>query len=250
MLLNNLIRGKFVKRYKRFLMEVEVEGKIITAHTPNTGTMRTLLAEENFVYLEDSNNPKRKLRQTAQVIEFGEDVKKGERSKSRLKRFCLINTHLPNKLVREGIENGLVEELVDFIGIENEVKYGEGGRSRIDILLKHREGTKTFIEVKNATLKVAEGVCAFPDARTKRGRKHLEELAGEVKKGNSAVVFFLVSRNDCSQFRVAEEVDEEFYKTYRRVEKQGVEFLAYGINFQQKGNSLELSLGRRMEIVK
>jgi DNA-binding sugar fermentation-stimulating protein len=94
MLLNNLTRGKFVKRYKRFLMEVEVRGEIVTAYTLNTGTMRTLLSEENFVYLEDGNNPKRKLRQTAQVIELGESIR-GEDGlekelKFRSKRFCLI----------------------------------------------------------------------------------------------------------------------------------------------------------------
>lgn len=151
--------------------------------------------------------------------------------------------------MQEGIEKGLVEDLADFVGVEGEVKYGEGGHSRIDILLKYQDETKTFIEVKNTTLKVAEVVCAFPDARTERGKKHLEELVREVKKRNRAVVFFLVSRNDCSQFRVAREVDREFYETYRWAKKQGVKFLAYGIDFQQEGNSLELSLGRRVEIV-
>jgi sugar fermentation stimulation protein A len=251
MQLDNLLKGKFIKRYKRFLMEVEVAGEIITAHTPNTGTMRTLLDKENFVYLEDSHNPKRKLKYTTQIIEFAEAAKK--KVNSQKKRFCLINTHLPNKLVREGIEAGLVESLVDFTTVESEVKYGEGGHSRIDILLNHQDKTKTYIEVKNATLKASAGVCAFPDAQTVRGRKHLEELMREVKKGNRAVGFFMVSRNDCDKFKVAEKVDPKFYETYQEAKKQGVEFLAYTINFQQQkqeqNTSFTLTLGQQIEII-
>ena len=245
MQLKNLLKGKFIKRYKRFLMEVEVDGEVITAHTPNTGTMRTLLDKDNFVYLEDSCNPKRKLKYTTQVIEF---AKSG--NKSRGKKFCLINTHLPNKLVQEGIEQGRVKDLKDFIGIESEVKYGSEERSRIDILLSHKNKTKTYIEVKNATLKDTDGVCAFPDAQTTRGRKHLEELIREVKRGNRALGFFLVSRNDCDRFKVAERVDPEFYQTYQQARKKGVQFLAYTIDFRQKdNNSLNLTLGRQIKIV-
>ncbi len=239
MQLNNLIKARFRKRWKRFLMEVELEnGEVVVAHTPNTGTMKTLLAEENFVYLEPNDNPKRKLKYTTQIIEFKD------------KKFCLINTHLPNHLVREGIENKLVKELSDFSQVDSEVKYGKDGCSRIDILLNHFDASKTFIEIKNATLKVGDGVCAFPDAPTERGRKHLQELQAEVKKGNRAVGFFLVSRNDCHKFRVAKEIDPAFYEEYFEARKAGVEFLAYGIDFKlQPNNTFSLQLDSPIKII-
>ncbi len=239
MQLNNLIKARFRKRWKRFLMEVELEsGEVVVAHTPNTGTMKTLLAEENFVYLEPNDNPKRKLKYTTQIIEF------------KNKKFCLINTHLPNHLVREGIENKLVKELSDFNQVASEVKYGKDGCSRIDILLSHSDGIKTFIEIKNATLKVGDGVCAFPDAPTKRGRKHLQELQAEVRRGNRAVGFFLVSRNDCHKFRVAKEIDPAFYEEYLEARKVGVEFLAYEIDFNLKSNNtFSLQLDSQVEII-
>lgn len=239
MQLNNLIKARFRKRWKRFLMEVKLEsGEVVVAHTPNTGTMKTLLAEENFVYVEPNDNPKRKLKYTTQIIEF------------KNKKFCLINTHLPNHLVREGIENKLVKELSDFSRVESEVKYGKDDRSRIDILLSHSDGIKTFIEIKNATLKVGDGVCAFPDAPTERGRKHLQELQAEIKKGNQAVGFFLVSRNDCHKFRIAKEIDPAFYEEYLKARKAGVEFLAYGIDFNFKSNNtFSLQLGLPVKIM-
>lgn len=239
MQLNNLIKSKFKKRWKRFLMEVELEsGEVVVAHTPNTGTMKTLLAEGNFIYLEPNDNPKRKLKYTTQIIEF------------QNKKFCLINTHLPNHLVREGIENKLVKELTDFSRVENEVKYGKDGRSRIDILLSHSNGSKTFIEIKNATLKVGDGICGFPDAPTERGRKHLQELQAEAKRGNRAIGFFLISRDDCHKFRVAKEIDPAFYEEYLRARKVGVEFLAYGIDFKLKSsNTFSLQLGAPVKII-
>ena len=268
MQLNNLIKARFRKRWKRFLMEVELEsGEVVVAHTPNTGTMKTLLAEENFVYVEPNDNPKRKLKYTTQIIEFNNSflgsknswLERGDFTKDKTKystkisgdrKFCLINTHLPNHLVREGIENKLVKELSDFSQVDSEVKYGKDGCSRIDILLNHFDNSKTFIEIKNATLKVGDGVCAFPDAPTERGRKHLQELQAEVKKGNRAVGFFLVSRNDCHKFRIAKEIDPAFYEEYLEARKVGVEFLAYGIDFKlQPNNTFSLQLDSQVEII-
>ncbi len=257
MYLKNLIKAKFKQRYKRFFMEVGLaDNRTIIAYTPNTGSMKTLLDKENFIYVEKNNNPQRKLKYTAQIVEFGKtnfkqenlQEKKGKAKKSKNK-FCLINTHLPNYLVREGIEQGLVEELKNFDSIESEVKYGQRNASRIDILLNNHKGTKIFVEVKNATLKTEEGVCAFPDAPTKRGRKHLKELQREVKQGNLAIGFFLVARNDCDKFRVAREIDEKFYQAYLKAKENGVEFLAYGINFQINEDNFKMKLGKRIEIL-
>jgi len=264
MLLNNLIKGKFIKRYKRFLMDVEIDviknggnkKEIVTVHTPNTGTMKTLLSKDNFVYLEKNNNPHRKLKYTAQIIEFNSeknsttDGMKALPQKKKKKYFCLINTHLPNHLVQEAIRKKQIKELINFTDLKTEVVYGQDNRSRIDILLEEQEGRDIFIEVKNATLRLETDVCAFPDAPTKRGRKHLQELALEVKNGNRAVGFFLVSRNDCRKFRVAKDIDPLFFQEYLWAKKQGVEFLAYKIGFKlTQDNSFDLNLAKKVDIL-
>ncbi len=221
-------------------MDFELDGKVETAHTPNTGSMKTLLDEGNFVWVSESDNPKRKLKYTTEIIEF-------QKRKNRRKIYCLVNTQRPNELVFEWIKNKKIPEIKNFSEIKREAKYGEN--SRIDILAEKKNGQKIFVEVKNATLKIEENVCAFPDAKTERGRKHLEELISEVEKGNQAFAFFMISRNDCDYFRVAKEIDEKFYETYQRAKKLGVKFLAYQIDFQKQGNNFDLRLGKRVKIL-
>ncbi len=245
--LKNLIRAKLIKRYKRFLMKVKFKNQTITAYTPNTGTMKTLLDEENFVYLENSQNLKRKLKYTTKIIEL---VKK---EKNNQKFFTMIDTHLANRIVEEWIKNKEIPELKKYQKIEREVKYGKNQKSRIDILLSHKNKKKTFIEIKNATLKLEKNTIAFPDAITERGKKHLEELILEIEQGNQAIVFFLVSRNDGKKFRVAKEIDEKFYETFLKAKKKGVQFLAYQIDFELKEKegkyNFQLTRGPKIKII-
>jgi sugar fermentation stimulation protein A len=223
----NLIKTKFIKRYKRFLMDLKLGNKLIIAHTPNTGSMKTLLDENNFVYVEKFNNPNRKLKYTTQIIEFG----------NKKNKFCLINTIIPNKLIKSWILNNEIKEFnkLKYKYLGSEIKYGKN--SRIDILLSNIEtNSKVFIEIKNATLLLDDNICAFPDAITKRGLKHLDELINEVKQGNEAFVIFLVSRNDCDYFKIAENIDYNFYEKYLEAKKLGVKFRAYRIKFSKLKN--------------
>ncbi len=267
MLLENLLVSRYRRRFQRFLMEVELSnGQRVVAHTPNTGTMKTLLAKNNPVYLSTNDNPQRKLKYTTQIIQLndslpdfsdgnlaGPDNKKtflsAKSNNSVSEKFCLINTHLPNHLVKEGIEKGIIKEIEGGREIKKEVPYGQNNSSRVDLFLEDATGRKVFLEVKNATLKVAEGVCAFPDASTKRGLKHLRELTAETQKSHRAVVVFLVSRNDCQQFQVADKIDKEFYQGYLQARQKGVEFLAYRLKFTWRGDSVQMELEKSLPII-
>ncbi len=203
--------GKLLKRYKRFLADVEMEGgEIITAHCPNTGSLRGCVPEGARAILRDSQNPKRKLRWTLQTVQVDGT-------------WVNVDTGLPNALVAEAIEAGRIPELVGYDSLRREVKYGEN--SRIDILLE-RGDERCYVEVKSTTL-VEGSMARFPDAVTERGRKHLEELASMVKQGHRAVIFFCVSRGDVESFEPADDIDPLYGETLRRVCPAGVEALAY-----------------------
>lgn len=206
-----VVIGRFLKRYKRFLTDVELEsGEVLTAHCPNTGSMKGCLEEGARVVLRDSEDPKRKLRYTFQTIEVGGT-------------WVNVDTGFPNALAYEAVEAGLIPELTGYDSLRREVKYGTG--SRIDLLLE-RGDEKVYVEVKNTTL--AEGSLAkFPDAVTTRGKKHLEELARVVEEGHRGVMLYCVSRDDVDSFTTAGEIDPNYAKTYAEVTAKGVEVLAY-----------------------
>ena len=155
-----LISGEFIKRYKRFFVDVKIGSNTVTAHCPNTGSMIGLLKKGNRVWLSKSNNPKRKLKYTLQIIED---------KKSKIG----INTHLTNKIVFDALEKGLIKNFSNLKEIKREVKFGEN--TRFDFLVCN-ENKKTFIEVKNVTLSRKKGLAEFPDAVTSRGLKHINEL--------------------------------------------------------------------------
>jgi sugar fermentation stimulation protein A len=170
-----LYPGILIRRYQRFLADVELEtGEVVTAHCPNSGSMKGCAVPGSAVLLSVSDNPNRKLKYTWELV-FAEGVWVG------------INTGLPNRIVREGIENGTVQELQGYSSIRPEVPYGE--HSRIDLLLDGSRGA-CFVEVKNVTL-VEGGVALFPDSVTKRGQKHLRELIRVVGNGARGVIFLL-----------------------------------------------------------
>ena len=168
---NKLISGQLIKRYKRFFVDINVNGKIITAHCPNTGSMFGLLNKGNKVWFSKSNNSKRKLKYTLQIIENN-------------KKKIGVNTHLTNKIVLHALRNNLIKEFDKEIQIKPEVKFG--ANTRFDFLIT-KKNYKAFIEVKNVTLSRVNTLAEFPDAITSRGLKHINELLNAKKK---AIKFF------------------------------------------------------------
>jgi sugar fermentation stimulation protein A len=210
-----MLKGKLIKRYKRFLADIELtDGQVVTVHCPNSGSMTSCATPGSPVIISDSENPKRKLQYTWEMIKMG-------------RTWVGVNTSNPNRAVTEFIEANQIPELQGYSSIRREVKYGREGRSRIDILLGNPDETsRCYVEVKNATMRVSSHA-AFPDAVTTRGRKHLEELRDVVSQGHRGVMFFFVGRNDCKRFRPADEVDPEYGKVLRLAVNDGVELLAY-----------------------
>jgi sugar fermentation stimulation protein A len=207
-----LLTGTLIKRYKRFLADVELEdGSVVTAHCPNSGSMKTCAEPGWAVRLSRANNPKRKLKYTWELVHNG---------------VCWIgiNTHLANKLTVEAIEKGWIPELGGYHTLRTEVKYGQN--SRVDILLES-ESERCYVEVKNVTLVEADGVYRFPDAVTKRGLKHLHELREMKRQGHRAVMLFAIQRSDGSHFEPAAGIDPEYARALKQAHAAGVEILPY-----------------------
>lgn len=210
-----LVKGTLVKRYKRFLADVELDGgELVTAHCANSGSMESVKEPGAEVWLSPARNPERKLRWTWEMIRVGETL-------------VGINTSLPNHIVAEAIEGGKVPELAGYDGLRKEVKYGKN--SRIDILLEDAAKPACYVEVKNTTMRrdLAAGPLEFPDAVTTRGAKHLVELADMVKAGHRAVMFYLVQREDGDRFTVAADIDPAYAEGLAVARKAGVEVLCY-----------------------
>jgi len=208
--LNNKIhKAKILKRYKRFLADVELEsGEIITVHVPNTGRMTTCWAPGWDCIISDSENPNRKYRYTLEMTFNGNT-------------WIVANTGLPNKLAENFITRKLIPGLENYDTIRREVKYGKN--SRIDLLLEKGE-KKCFVEVKNTTL-VEDEVAYFPDAPSDRALKHLEELEQEVKNGNRAVMLYLITRADAISFSPANHIDPRYGKAVKKAVANGVEVI-------------------------
>ena len=226
-----LVSGRLVKRYKRFLADVilDEDGSEITAHCANPGSMLGLKEPGSRVWLSQSDNPKRKLKYSWEIIEADGAL-------------VGINTAHPNKLVEEAIEAGNIKDLAGYETLRREVKYGKN--SRIDVLLEKTGGERCYVEVKNTTL--ADGKRGlFPDAVTERGRKHLVELRDMVREGHRAVMFYCVSRSDVTSFAPADDIDPAYGKVLREVVEEGVEILAYSTVVTP--DSFEL--GKRLRLV-
>lgn len=224
------LEGRLVRRYKRFFAEIELsDGTLVTAHCPNTGSLKGCLVEGSRAILRDSQDLERKLRYVFQAVEIGGTL-------------VNVDTALPNRVVHEAVLAGAIPELAGYDEARREVKYGEN--SRIDILLSRRRSRELcYVEVKNTTL--AEGrVALFPDAVTERGLKHLRELTAMVAQGHRAVQFFFVSRDDVTDFAPADEIDPEYAAALREAAAAGVEVLAYSARVSPGA----LELGRRLAL--
>ena len=223
-----LISGEFVKRYKRFFADIKINNKIVTAHCPNTGSMMGLLKRGNKVWLSESNNPKRKLKYTLQIIE-------SEKSKVG------INTHLTNKIVFHALSSNLIKNFKNTDNIKQEVKFGEN--TRFDFMISGNN-KKSFIEVKNVTLSRKKGIAEFPDSVTARGLKHINELLRARKKGYEIFLLFIIQREDCKKLEIAKDIDFEYYKLLIKAVKKNLNVICYDCKFSSKG----IKLNREIEL--
>ena len=219
---NKLISGVFIKRYKRFFVDIKINNQIITAHCPNTGSMYGLLKKGNKVWLSKSSNPNRKLKYTLEIIEDN-NVKVG------------INTHLTNKIVLHALKNNLIKEFKNSLEIRPETKFGTN--TRFDFLVISKD-YRTFIEVKNVTLSREKKKAEFPDAITSRGLKHIKELMNAHKRGYKIFIIYLVQREDCNSFSIAKDIDADYAKALMKAVKNNLNLLCYDCKFSSKGIKL------------
>jgi sugar fermentation stimulation protein A len=212
-----LIPGTLLRRYKRFLADIRLDdGREVIAHCPNPGSMKTCAEPGWRVWVSPATNPARKLKWTLEIVLAGE-----------AQVPILVNTARPNGIVHRAIAAGEIPALTGYAGIRTEVPYGEN--SRIDLLLTDAEdgGPNCYVEVKNVTLLAAAGRVAFPDSVTKRGAKHMAELARMSAAGHRAVVFFLVSRMDATEMVPADDIDPNYGRALRDALDAGVEAVVH-----------------------
>ena len=226
---NKLIPGLFIKRYKRFFVDVRVNNQILTVHCPNTGSMHGLLDQGNKVWISKSNNPKRKLKYTLEIIE----VKKTKVG---------INTHSTNKIVHDALQNNLIKEFNNNIDIKPETKFG--ANTRFDFLVSSKK-YQSFIEVKNVTLSRKRNLAEFPDAETLRGLKHIGELVKASKKKFKVYILFVIQRNDCNSFSIAKDIDPNYANALSKAVKNNLKILCYDCKFSPKG----IKLNRQIKFI-
>ena len=216
---NELIAGVLIKRYKRFFVDIKVNNKVITAHCPNTGSMMGLLKKGNKVWLTKSNDKKRKLRYTLQIIEV-EGKKVG------------VNTHLTNRIFHEALLDGKIIDIGKNDILFKEKKFNQN--TRFDFFIKKNE-KGIFIEVKNVTLSRTKNVAEFPDAVTERGLKHINELIEAKKRGFDIYLVFIIQREDCKKFKIAEDIDPKYKKLLTFALKNKLKVICYDCKFLSKG---------------
>ena len=226
---SELIPGVLIRRYKRFLADVTLmDGSIVTAHCPNTGSMLSCNAQGSEVLLSYHNNPKRKYSYTWEMVRANNV-------------WIGINTQVPNRLVYEAIVNKEIPELMGYEDILKEQKVGE--HSRLDLMLRNKEES-CYVEIKNVTL-VENKIAFFPDAVTSRGTKHLNELISLRSKGHRAVIFFLIQRSDGNSFAPASDIDPVYAETLKIAKNKGVEILAYRTIVSPN----EIKIDKRIEVL-
>ena len=225
-----LIKGKLIKRYKRFFVDINLNKEVITAHCPNTGSMMGLLNINNDVWISKNDDPKRKLKFTLEIIK----VKKN---------LIGVNTHFANKIVYHGLSNNLIKELNNIQNIKTEVFFNK--ETRFDFLVE-KNNQKIFVEVKNVTLFRKDKISEFPDAITSRGSKHLKTLIDATKKGYKSYIIFLVQIQGMKYFKIAKDIDKEYYQNYLLAKKSGVKFLAYRCNIDP---AKEIKIEEKLKII-
>jgi len=213
-----LLQGTLIKRYKRFFIDIKYKNKTITAHCPNSGSMKGLLDKGNKIYFSKSDNPTRKLKYTVEIIKVE-------------KQLVGVNTHLSNKIVLEALQLKKIKHLVKFNNIKREVKFSD--HTRFDFLISNSR-KKCFLEVKNVTLSRKHKLAEFPDSITSRGTKHLNELIDAKKKGFESYMLYLIQREDCGYFKIANDIDEEYKIAFNKALKSNVKILCYDCKLNDK----------------
>ncbi len=216
---NELIPGVFIKRYKRFFVDIKVKNKVITAHCPNTGSMMGLLGKGNKVWITKSNDINRKLKYTLQIIEIN-GKKVG------------VNTHLTNKIFYEALSNGKIIKINKEDKIIKEKKFNNN--TRFDFYIENKK-KGIFIEVKNVTLSRRQKIAEFPDAVTQRGLKHINELIEAKKKGYKVYLVFIIQRDDCKKFQIAGDIDPKYKNLLTVALKNKLNVISYDCKFLSKG---------------
>ena len=212
-------------RYKRFFVDIKANNRTLVSHCPNTGSMLGLLDKGNDVWVTKHNDPKRKLKFTLEMIK----VKK---------RIIGVNTHRANRIVEHALNNKLIDEFKSIKNIKAEFKYSDD--TRFDFLCD-----KKILEVKNVTLLRDDNVAEFPDAVTSRGSKHLKMLINSIKKGYKPYVLFLTQIQDINKFKIAKDIDSNYYKDYIEAKKAGVNFIAYRCYLSSK----EIKIEKKINII-
>ena len=225
-----LIPVKFEKRYKRFFADVKKNSKILTAHCPNSGSMLGLLKKGNKSWISKSDNIKRKLKYTLEIIE----VKKTKVG---------INTHSTNKIVHDALQNNLIKGFNNNMDIKPETKFG--ANTRFDFLVSSKK-YQSFIEVKNVTLSRKRNLAEFPDAETSRGLKHIGELIKASKKKFKVYILFVIQRNDCNSFSIAKDIDPNYANALSKAVKNNLKILCYDCKFSTK----RIQLNREIQFKK
>ena len=227
---NELISGTLIKRYKRFFVDIKVKNKVITAHCPNTGSMMGLLKKGNKVWLTKSNDIKRKLKYTLQIIEVN-GSKIG------------VNTHLTNKIFYESLLNGNIINLKKTDILFREKQFNKN--TRFDFFIKQKN-KGIFIEVKNVTLSRFKNIAEFPDAVTERGLKHINELLAAKKKGFDVYLVFVIQREDCKKFKIAADIDPNYKKLLTVALKNNLKVICYDCKFLSKG----IIINKKINLIK
>ncbi|MDJ0667428.1 MAG: DNA/RNA nuclease SfsA [Desulfobacterales bacterium] len=227
----SLITGTLIKRYKRFLVDVELDdGRIVTAHCPNTGSMQSCSEPGRRVYLSVHDNPKRKYPYTWEMIAMPNSL-------------VGINTLMPNRLIKHAVNRGQIPELEGYDAVGSEVRFGEN--SRVDLLLSGPGTARCYVEIKNCTL-VRDKTALFPDAVTARGLKHLQELARQIGPACRSVIFFFVQRMDAVCFRPADTIDPDYGQGLRQAVAAGVEMMVYDVHIDLAEIRLRRALPYRL----
>jgi len=225
-----LDEGILLARYKRFLADVRLPGgEVITVHCPNTGSMKRCVVPGSPCWFSRADNPKRKLPGTLEI------------TTTESGHLAGVHTARPNPLAREAIVNGIIGELGGYTQIRGEVRYGDEN-SRIDFLLSAPGRPDCYLEVKNVTLEVGDGLSTFPDAVTTRGAKHLRELTAMVAAGHRAVLLFCLQHSGAARAGPADDIDPAYGRALREAMAAGVEVLAYGCRL----GADEIAIDRRL----
>jgi len=219
-----LIKGKLIRRYKRFFVDIKVNNKVVTSHCPNTGSMMGLLDKGNQVWISKNDNPKRKLKFTLEMIKVKNKI-------------VGVNTHRANRIVEHALYNKLINEFKNIKKIKPEYKFSED--TRFDFLCD-----KKLLEVKNVTLFNGD-IAEFPDTVTERGSKHLKNLVNSIKLDYQPFVLFLTQIQGINNFRIAKNIDPEYMKNFLIAKKAGVKFLAYGCKLSSK----EIKIEKKIDII-